>query len=29
MAEYDLKLLQKHMKEDLTEDRFEHTLGVM
>lgn len=29
MAEYDLKLLQKHMKEELTEDRFEHTLGVM
>ena len=29
MAEYDLKLLQKHMKEELSEDRFEHTLGVM
>jgi len=29
MAEYDLKLLQKQMKEALNEDRFEHTLGVM
>lgn len=29
MAEYDLKLLQKHMKEELTEDRYEHTIGVM
>ena len=29
MAEYDLKLLQKHMKEELSADRFEHTLGVM
>ena len=29
MAEYDLKLLQKQMKEELTEDRYEHTLGVM
>ena len=29
MAEYDLKLLQKQMKEELSEDRFEHTLGVM
>jgi predicted HD superfamily hydrolase involved in NAD metabolism len=29
MAEYDLKLLQKEMKEALNEDRFEHTLGVM
>lgn len=29
MAEYDLKLLQKHMKEELTADRYEHTLGVM
>ena len=29
MAEYDLKLLQKKMKEALNEDRFEHTLGVM
>ena len=29
MAEYDLKLLQKHMKEELSPDRFEHTLGVM
>ncbi len=29
MAEYDLKLLQKHMKEELSEERFEHTLGVM
>ena len=29
MAEYDLKLLQKQMKQELTEDRYEHTLGVM
>lgn len=29
MAEYDLKLLQKQMKEELLEDRYEHTLGVM
>ena len=29
MAEYDLKLLQKQMKEELTDDRYEHTLGVM
>ena len=29
MAEYDLKLLQKQMKEALNEDRYEHTLGVM
>ena len=29
MAEYDLKLLQNQMKEELSEDRFEHTLGVM
>lgn len=29
MTEYDLKLLQKQMKEELTEDRYEHTLGVM
>lgn len=29
MAEYDLKLLQKQMREELTEDRYEHTLGVM
>ena len=29
MAEYNLKLLQKQMKEELSEDRFEHTLGVM
>ena len=29
MAGYDLKLLQKQMKEELTEDRYEHTLGVM
>ena len=29
MAEYDLKLLQKQMKEELSDDRFEHTLGVM
>lgn len=29
MAEYDLKLLQKHMKEELSDDRYEHTLGVM
>lgn len=29
MVEYDLKLLQKQMKEELSEDRFEHTLGVM
>ena len=29
MAEYDLKLLQREMKEALNEDRFEHTLGVM
>ncbi|MBR4138880.1 MAG: bis(5'-nucleosyl)-tetraphosphatase (symmetrical) YqeK [Lachnospiraceae bacterium] len=29
MAEYDLKYLQKQMKEALSEDRFEHTIGVM
>lgn len=29
MAEYDLKLLQKQMKEELCADRYEHTLGVM
>lgn len=29
MTGYDLKLLQKHMKEELTEDRYDHTLGVM
>lgn len=29
MVEYDLKALQKKMKEELSEDRFEHTLGVM
>ena len=29
MAEYDLKLLQKQMKEELSDDRYEHTLGVM
>ena len=29
MAEYDLKLLQKQMKEELSDDRFEHTIGVM
>lgn len=29
MAEYNIKLLQKQMKEALTEDRYEHTLGVM
>lgn len=29
MAEYDLKVLQKQMKEALNEERFEHTLGVM
>lgn len=29
MADYDLKLLQKQMKEELSEDRYEHTLGVM
>ena len=29
MAEYDLKLLQKQMKDALSEDRFEHTIGVM
>lgn len=29
MVEYDLKLLQKQMKEELSEDRYEHTLGVM
>ena len=29
MADYDLKLLQKQIKEELTDDRFEHTLGVM
>lgn len=29
MGEYDLKLLQKQMKEELTDDRYEHTLGVM
>ena len=29
MAEYNLELLKKHMKEELTADRYEHTLGVM
>ena len=29
MAEYDLKLLQKQMKEALNDDRYEHTIGVM
>lgn len=29
MSEYHLKLLQKQMKEELTADRYEHTLGVM
>lgn len=29
MAEYDLKALQKQVKEALSEDRYEHTLGVM
>lgn len=29
MADYDLKLLEKQMKEELSDDRFEHTLGVM
>lgn len=29
MAEYDLQLLQKQMKEELSDDRYEHTLGVM
>lgn len=29
MVEYDLKLLQKQMKEELQGDRYEHTLGVM
>jgi predicted HD superfamily hydrolase involved in NAD metabolism len=29
MAEYDSKLLQKQMKEELSDDRFEHTIGVM
>ena len=29
MAEYDLKLLQKQMKEALSEDRYELTSGVM
>ena len=29
MAEYDLDILKKHMKEELTADRYEHTLGVM
>lgn len=29
MSEYNLKLLQKQMKEELTADRYEHTLGVM
>lgn len=29
MAEYDLKLIQKQMKEELCADRYEHTLGVM
>ena len=29
MAEYDLRLLQKQMREELAEDRYEHTLGVM
>ena len=29
MAEYDVKYLQKQMKEALSEDRFEHTIGVM
>ena len=29
MAEYDLKYLQKKIKEELSEDRYEHTIGVM
>ena len=29
MAEYDLNLLQKQMKEELSGDRYEHTIGVM
>lgn len=29
MAEYDLKALQKQVKEALSDDRYEHTLGVM
>lgn len=29
MSEYNIKQLQKKMKEVLTEDRYEHTLGVM
>ena len=29
MAEYDLKLLEKQLKDELSADRFEHTLGVM
>ena len=29
MAGYDLKLLQKQMKEELSDDRYEHTIGVM
>lgn len=29
MTDYDLKLLEKQMKEELSDDRYEHTLGVM
>ena len=29
MAQYNLKLLQKQMEEELSDDRYEHTLGVM
>ncbi|MGN0335032.1 MAG: bis(5'-nucleosyl)-tetraphosphatase (symmetrical) YqeK [Lachnospiraceae bacterium] len=29
MTEYDLKLIQKQMKEELSTDRYEHTIGVM
>lgn len=29
MTEYDLKALQKQVKEALSDDRYEHTLGVM
>lgn len=29
MAEYNLELLKKHMKEELSADRYEHTIGVM
>ena len=29
MAEYDLKYLQKKIKDELSEDRYEHTIGVM